>query len=300
MINLVISIETEFNIEFDDEDMEFELVCQFDELVRIVKKALSVEITMEYLVKADEYEGEEIPDFNTVKYIALSSKYELYTSSCLVDLENSILYSASDHMPVYYDYTQANVICYLSELHKEKIIKALKEANIEKWKHRYGSKNNDVVWEFGIEFNDGTVISSSGTEGSKDFPEEYDDISNVIYAVKLEAERDLKTLKHLKYNDRQIFFEIDFYQLDFKGSGAIAGKLTEEEKDRIIDILVDSKAANKWKENYGIGDGSMEIKFSDGRRLIYYNYKDNDQENSILYDAVNSIYDILKKHKEED
>lgn len=43
VINLVISIETEFNIEFDDEDMEFELVCQFDELVRIVKKALSVE-----------------------------------------------------------------------------------------------------------------------------------------------------------------------------------------------------------------------------------------------------------------
>lgn len=43
VINLVISIETKFKIEFDDNDMEIELVCQYRELIRIVKRALSVE-----------------------------------------------------------------------------------------------------------------------------------------------------------------------------------------------------------------------------------------------------------------
>ena len=71
------------------------------------------EVSLEYLVTADEYEG-ELPDFNEIKYFAYSAQDELNIDSCLFDFDKSIVYGYKDLMPIYIDYTVEDTVVFLS------------------------------------------------------------------------------------------------------------------------------------------------------------------------------------------
>ncbi len=40
IISLIVDIEKEFNIEFDDDELDMDLVCQFSELLKMTKQQL--------------------------------------------------------------------------------------------------------------------------------------------------------------------------------------------------------------------------------------------------------------------
>lgn len=42
IINLVMSIENEFNFQFDDDALDIDLVCQYSELIKIVRNATNL------------------------------------------------------------------------------------------------------------------------------------------------------------------------------------------------------------------------------------------------------------------
>ena len=274
------------------------------------------EVGLEYLVTTDEYEG-ELPDFNEIKYFTVSSKFELYTQSFLIDFNKSVLYSIDSPMPIYIDYTVADTVCHFPEKNKEVFFNALKETNIEKWKHRYGSKRKDTQWEVGIEFNDGTVVSYSGTAEKRGRPKEFEDIYMAVIGVGNEGVLDINTLNQIKYEhyknidaknyiyDSDVYFLIDLYEMKFsigKSEKNIdkSGNLTGKEKEDIIQLMSNGKV-HEW--------GSFDISADEFEWCLELTYKDNykeyygknlgDTNNPQNYDElINSIIDILNNHQE--
>ena len=262
------------------------------------------EVGLEYLVTADEYEG-ELPDFNEIKYFAYSVQTELYIDSCLFDFDKSVVYGYKGAMPIYIDYTAADTVVFLSEENKKEFINALKEANIENWKHRYGSRMRDTLWNIGMEFNDETVTSYSGTRGKRGHPETYMDIYKAIQTAIGNSERDINTLAQLKYTDDEIYFDINLYKEEFslgidKRHIYKNGKLTEKEKEDIIQLMSNGKI-HEWEP--------LDTSIDDFEWRLQLTYKDNykacygknlgEKNNPQNYDEViNSIIDILNNHQE--
>ena len=262
------------------------------------------EVSLEYLVTADEYEG-ELPDFNEIKYFAYSVQTELYINSYLFDFDKSIVYGYKGPIPVYIDYTVADTVAFLSEENKKEFINALNEANIESWKHRYGSKRKDTVWNIGMEFDDGAVMSYSGIAGKKGRPETYMDLYKSFTSVIRNSERDINTLAQLKYTDDEIYFDINLYEEEFslgidKRHIYKNGNLTEKEKEDIIQLMSNAKV-HEWE--------TFDTSIDDFEWRLELTYKDNykacygknlgDKNNPQNYDEViNSIIDILNNHQE--
>ena len=274
------------------------------------------EVGLEYLVTADEYEG-ELPGFNEIKYFTLSNKFELYTQSFLIDFNKSVLYSIDSAMPIYIDYTAADTVCHFPEKNKEVFFNALKETNIENWKHRYGSKRKDTQWEVGIEFNDGTVVSYSGTAGKRGQPKEFENLYMAVIGVSNEGVLDINTLNQIKYEhyenidaktyiyDSDICFIIDLYEMKFsigKSEKNIdkSGNLTEKEKEDIIQLMSNGKV-HEWEPfDTSIDDFEwrLELTYKDNYKA-YYGKNLGDKNNPQNYDEViNSIIDILNNHQE--
>lgn len=274
------------------------------------------EVGLEYLVTADEYEG-ELPDFNEIKYFTVSSKFELYTQSFLIDFNKSVLYSIDSPMPIYIDYTVADTVCHFPEKNKEVFFNALKETNIENWKHRYGSKRKDTQWEVGIEFNDGTVVSYSGTAEKRGKPKEFEDIYMAVIGVGNEGVLDINTLNQIKYEhyknidaknyiyDSDVYFLIDLYEMKFsigKSEKNIdkSGNLTEKEKENIIQLMSNGKV-HEWEPfDTSIDDieWCLRLTYKDNYKAYYGKYL-GDTNNPQNYDEViNSIIDILNNHQE--
>ena len=262
------------------------------------------EVSLEYLVTADEYE-DELPDFNEIKYFAYSVQTELYINSYLFDFDKSIVYGYKGPIPVYIDYTVADTVAFLSEENKKEFINALNEANIESWKHRYGSKRKDTVWNIGMEFDDGAVMSYSGIAGEKGRPEAYMDLYKSFTSVIRNSERDINTLAQLKYTDDEIYFDINLYEEEFslgidKRHIYKNGNLTEKEKEDIIQLMSNAKV-HEWEPfDTSIDDFEwrLELTYKDNHKA-YYGKNLGDKNNPQNYDEViNSIIDILNNHQE--
>lgn len=123
-----------------------------------------------YLYKAKEYTG-ELPDVSTIKYLAASNYVGDGGSSFVIDFENNKIYCMYHTAVVDDDIRYADKVTNITEEERKIIINALKEAEINKWKHSYVNKkepSGEVFWDFGVEFNDGTIVSFNGKGGSAD------------------------------------------------------------------------------------------------------------------------------------
>jgi hypothetical protein len=134
-----------------------------------------------YLVKAKEFKG-KYPSFDNLKYFTEISTGGNGGASCFIDFKKNILLFADGSLPIYEDIDKYNKKVELSKERKENIIKALKKAGIDKWNYKYEVKKYSPEggshWYLGMEFEDGTIISYSG---SNDGPDTLDQIYEEIY-----------------------------------------------------------------------------------------------------------------------
>ncbi len=134
-----------------------------------------------YLVQAKEFKG-KYPSLDDLKYFTELSTGGNGGASCFIDFKKDILLFADGSLPIYEDIDKYNKKEELTKERKENIIKALKEAGIDKWNYKYEVKKNSPEggsrWYLGMEFEDGTVISYSGINS---FPEKLNNIYEEIY-----------------------------------------------------------------------------------------------------------------------
>ncbi len=173
-----------------DQNTTKEMVIEMlkKEQERIIRDEASskhfAEVNLGYLFAADEYTG-EYPDFSTLKYFAYTQEFETYSVSGLIDFDKSKFCDFTPESWVSSDYTQASKVVKLTQQHKEKIIQALRDGDLVKWKHYYEDKKfkGDIYWSIGLEFKDGLIISYNGTAGDDGFPDEYDDMMTTISSL---------------------------------------------------------------------------------------------------------------------
>lgn len=133
---------------------------------------------LSYLVEADEFIG-DIPDFDNLKYVTYYFDYsdDMEIVSGLVDFQSSKLFLGSLE-PVYEYYEGADEAYELTEEEILEIIQAIKETQFQSWDYNtIGNEDYFYEWKFGMEFNDGTVISYKGKQSEPIF---YKGILDVI------------------------------------------------------------------------------------------------------------------------
>ena len=127
-----------------------------------------------YLLEAEEFKG-EFPELGKIRHLAASMNIADGGYSCFIDFKNFKIYYEYNTAFVYENIQNAEEVLEISETVREEIINALKEAEIDQWDYSYVDKNEpsgEVFWDFGMEFEDGTIISFSGKGGSAaSFPE---------------------------------------------------------------------------------------------------------------------------------
>lgn len=133
-----------------------------------------------YLVKADKYIG-DYPDIESIKYLAVSQQYGDGGKSILIDFEKNTKYYSSLSNHIYDNIQNAEEKIEITEKDKKDIIQAVNDAKIWEWDYLYTSDNKDALeswWHFGIEYENGTIISNSG-EGK--VPENYISLEDKLF-----------------------------------------------------------------------------------------------------------------------
>ncbi|WP_455717932.1 hypothetical protein [Anaerosporobacter sp.] len=139
-------------------------------------------IDFTYILAAKEYEG-ELPDIDSIHYLVDAYNIGDGGYSCVIDFEKSKIYYNPDNAGIYDDIRYADKVIDLTPEMKEEIIQELEEANLEKWEYEYdeyrGEGSEECFWEFGVEFNDGTIMSTVGNYGTT--PKEYKTLRDELY-----------------------------------------------------------------------------------------------------------------------
>ncbi|WP_455715894.1 hypothetical protein [Anaerosporobacter sp.] len=153
---------------------------EMEEEIKIKEEYGTIDFT--YILAAKEYEG-ELPNIDSIHYLVDSYNIGDGGYSCVIDFEKSKLYYNPDNAGIYDDIRYADKVIELTPEMKEEIIKELEEANIGEWDYEYngyrGEGGEECLWQFGVEFNDGTIVSTAGIYGNT--PKEYKTLRDVLY-----------------------------------------------------------------------------------------------------------------------
>lgn len=139
-------------------------------------------IDFKYILEAKEYTG-NLPDIESIRYLVDSYNIGTGGYSCVIDFEKNKIYYQPNAAGVCDDIRYAEKVIDLTSETKEEIIGLLEDVKLGDWKYKYdeyrGEGGEECFWEFGVEFNDGTIVSNYGIYG--DSPDEYITLRDILY-----------------------------------------------------------------------------------------------------------------------
>lgn len=134
------------------------------------------------LYKAKEFKG-EFPDVNTIKYLAASNYIGDGGSSFVIDFKDNKIYYLYNTAFVYEDIRRADKVVELTEKERNEVLTALEKAEIDKWNYSYINEkepSGEVFWDFGMEFDNGSILSF---KGKGDTADSYPELREVIFGL---------------------------------------------------------------------------------------------------------------------
>ncbi|WP_455715895.1 hypothetical protein [Anaerosporobacter sp.] len=151
-----------------------------EEEKQIEKEYGTIDFT--YILGAKEQEG-EFPNIDSIHYLVDSYNIGEGGYSCVIDFEKNKVYYEPNTASAYRDIRYAEKVIDLTPELKEEIIKEIEDAKLEEWDYEYdgyrGKGGEECFWKFGVEFNDGTIVSNRGLYGNS--PKEYITLRDELY-----------------------------------------------------------------------------------------------------------------------